>query len=218
MSLIKIHKIATLDGEDKRDGKNSIATDANFKKGDKVRVWQQPVYGKYGEIVEVTNGSMEYTVNVEGKDYPRIDYRRIVKVSDAADDAEEIAHDSEIVALWQVLGDAKAYLREGKKNHNVKNVLAAAIKAAEKEDPNDRSVAEAKKVLAQFDSSELNNDAGDADEDNYYLTAKKSIEDAGRLLASAVISLSRSEAPNAKEVHAELTRMGDMFERIRKRI
>ena len=69
----------------------------------------------------------------------------------AADEAEKIAQDSDIVALWQVLGDAKAYLREGKKNHNVKNVLAAAIKAAEKEDPNDRSVAEAKKVLAQFD-------------------------------------------------------------------
>lgn len=97
MSLIKIRRIATLDGEDKRDGKDSIASD----------------------------------------------------------DAEEIAHDSEIVALWQVLGDAKAYLREGKKNHNVKNVLAAAIKAAEKEDPNDRSVAEAKKVLAQFDAAEL---------------------------------------------------------------
>ena len=71
----------------------------------------------------------------------------------AADKNEKIAQDSEIVALWQVLGDAKAYLREGKKNHNVKNVLAAAIKAAEKEDPNDRSVAEAKKVLAQFDSA-----------------------------------------------------------------
>ena len=71
----------------------------------------------------------------------------------AADKNENIAQDSEIVALWQVLGDAKAYLREGKKNHNVKNVLAAAIKAAEKEDPNDRSVAEAKKVLAQFDSA-----------------------------------------------------------------
>ena len=71
----------------------------------------------------------------------------------AADKNENISQDSEIVALWQVLGDAKAYLREGKKNHNVKNVLAAAIKAAEKEDPNDRSVAEAKKVLAQFDSA-----------------------------------------------------------------
>ena len=71
----------------------------------------------------------------------------------AADKNENIVQDSEIVALWQVLGDAKAYLREGKKNHNVKNVLAAAIKAAEKEDPNDRSVAEAKKVLAQFDSA-----------------------------------------------------------------
>ena len=71
----------------------------------------------------------------------------------AADKNENIVQDSEIVALWQVLGDAKAYLREGKKNHNVKNVLAAAIKAAEKEDPNDRSVAEAKKVLAQFESA-----------------------------------------------------------------
>ena len=72
----------------------------------------------------------------------------------AADKNENIAKDSEIVALWQVLGDAEAYLREGKKNHNVKNVLAAAIKAAEKEDPNDRSVAEAKKVLAQFDAAQ----------------------------------------------------------------
>ena len=71
----------------------------------------------------------------------------------AADKNENIAQDSEIVALWQVLGDAQAYLREGKKSHNVKNVLAAAIKAAEKEDPNDRSVAEAKNVLAQFDAA-----------------------------------------------------------------
>ena len=71
----------------------------------------------------------------------------------AADKNENIAQDSEIVALWQVLGDAKAYLREGKKNHNVKNVLAASIKAAEKENPNDRSVLEAKKVLAQFDAA-----------------------------------------------------------------
>ena len=72
----------------------------------------------------------------------------------AADRTEKIAQDSEIVALWQVLGDAEAYLREGKKNHNVKNVLAAAIKAAEKENPNDRSVLEAKKVLAQFDAGD----------------------------------------------------------------
>ena len=71
----------------------------------------------------------------------------------AADKNEKIAQDSEIVALWQVLGDAKAYLREGKKNHNVKNVLAAAIKADEKENPNDRRVAEAKQVLAQSDSA-----------------------------------------------------------------
>ena len=76
----------------------------------------------------------------------------------AADKTEKIAQDSEIVALWQVLGDAKAYLREGKKNHNVKNVLAAAIKAAEKENPNDRSVLEAKKVLAQFDAQDANGD------------------------------------------------------------
>ena len=73
----------------------------------------------------------------------------------AADKTEKIANDSEIVALWQVLGDAEAFLREGKKNHNVKNVLAAAIKAAEKENPNDRSVAEAKKVLAQFDAAQF---------------------------------------------------------------
>ena len=31
MSLIKFRKIATLDGEDKRDGKDSIAADAKFK-------------------------------------------------------------------------------------------------------------------------------------------------------------------------------------------
>ena len=60
--------------------------------------------------------------------------------------------------------------------------------------------------------------ARNAEEDNYYLLAKKSIEDAGKLLASAVISLSRSKAPNAEAVHAELTKMGDMFERMRKRI
>lgn len=65
-------------------------TDAKFQKGDKVRVWQYPVYGKMGEVVEATNGSMEYTVNVEGKDYPRIDYRRIVKVSNAAGDSAEL--------------------------------------------------------------------------------------------------------------------------------
>ena len=68
---------------------DACGTDAKFQKGDKVRVWQQPIYGKYGEIVEATYGSMEYTVNVEGKDYPRIDYRRIVKMSDAASDAAE---------------------------------------------------------------------------------------------------------------------------------
>ena len=72
----------------------------------------------------------------------------------AADKIEKIAQDSAIVAMWQVLGDAEAYLREGKKDHNVKNVLAAAIKAAEKENPNDRSVLEAKKVLAQFDAGD----------------------------------------------------------------
>lgn len=66
---------------------DACGTDAKFQKGDKVRVWQYPVYGKMGEVVEATNGSMEYTVNVEGKDYPRIDYRRIVKVSNAAGDA-----------------------------------------------------------------------------------------------------------------------------------
>lgn len=63
---------------------DSSATDASgkgvkFQKGDKVRVWQYPIYGKMGEIVEATYGGMEYTVRVEGKDYPRIDYRRIVK-------------------------------------------------------------------------------------------------------------------------------------------
>lgn len=41
MSLIKVRKIATLDGEDKRDGKDSIAADAKFKKGDKVRRGKQ---------------------------------------------------------------------------------------------------------------------------------------------------------------------------------
>lgn len=68
---------------------DASGTDAKFQKGDKVRVWQQPVYGKLGEVVEATYGGMEYTVNVEGKDYPRIDYRRIVKVSNTAGDAAE---------------------------------------------------------------------------------------------------------------------------------
>lgn len=58
---------------------DACGTDAKFQKGDKVRVWQYPIYGKMGEIVEATYGGMEYTVKVDGKDYPRIDYRRIVK-------------------------------------------------------------------------------------------------------------------------------------------
>jgi hypothetical protein len=41
MSLIKVRKIVTLDGEDKRDGKDSIAADAKFKVGDKVRRGKQ---------------------------------------------------------------------------------------------------------------------------------------------------------------------------------
>ena len=68
---------------------DAYGTDAKFQKGDKVRVWQYPVYGKMGEVVEATYGGMEYTVNVEGKDYPRIDYRRIVKVTKSAGDAAE---------------------------------------------------------------------------------------------------------------------------------
>lgn len=90
-----------------RNAKDSRAadasgTDAKLQKGDKVRVWQQPVYGKLGEIVEASYGGMEYTVNVEGKDYPRIDYRRIVKVSNAASDAAElrVVHAKGIGKWW----------------------------------------------------------------------------------------------------------------------
>lgn len=81
---------------------DACGTDAKLQKGDKVRVWQYPVYGKMGEVVEATNGSMEYTVNVEGKDYPRIDYRRIVKMSDAAGDAAElrVVHAKGIGKWW----------------------------------------------------------------------------------------------------------------------
>lgn len=109
---------------------------------------------KHGYIIAKKGGRV-YGVHIDGYSdklaKKTIEEAGYTVVGDADDEAEKIAQDSEIVALWQVLGDAKAYLREGKKNHNVKNVLAAAIKAAEKEDPNDRSVAEAKKVLAQFD-------------------------------------------------------------------
>jgi hypothetical protein len=77
-----------LTAADSRAG-DASGTDAKLQKGDKVRVWQYPVYGKLGEVVEAAYGGMEYTVNVEGKDYPRIDYRRIVKVSNAAGDAAE---------------------------------------------------------------------------------------------------------------------------------
>ena len=109
---------------------------------------------KNGYIIAKKGGRV-YGVHIDGYSdklaKKTIEEAGYTVVGDADDEAEKIAQDSEIVALWQVLGDAEAYLREGKKNHNVKNVLAAAIKAAEKEDPNDRSVAEAKKVLAQFD-------------------------------------------------------------------
>lgn len=101
----------------------------------------------------------------------------------AADAAEKMAQDSEIVAMEQVLGDAIAYLREGKKNHNVKNVLAAAIKAAEKEfkagpyDSRDkRIIDDAKKVLAQFDADEAGDANGDeliAERNGYKLVFNK---------------------------------------------
>lgn len=86
---------------------DACGTDAKLQKGDKVRVWQYPVYGKYGEIVEATYGGMEYTVNVEGKDYPRIDYRRIVKASDAAGDATDFGEEN--AALEKI---AKEYDRK----------------------------------------------------------------------------------------------------------
>ena len=41
MSLIRVRRTATLDGEDRRNGKDSIAADAKFKKGDKVRRGKQ---------------------------------------------------------------------------------------------------------------------------------------------------------------------------------
>lgn len=121
----------------------------------------------------------------------------------AADKTEKIANDSEIVALWQVLGDAEAYLREGKKNHNVKNVLAAAIKAAEKENPNDRSVLEAKKVLAQFDADKseelereikgdvvavVSGNAARVSKDVSFATAKEGVESFARKNGVSVVA------------------------------
>ena len=89
-----------------------------------------------------------------------------IKAQNAADETEKIAQDSAIVALFQPLADAQAELRDGNKKSNAKNVLAAAISAAEKEfkenpfsSRDKRIIDDAKKVLAQFDSAELNNDA-----------------------------------------------------------
>ena len=80
---------------------------------------------------------------------------------DAADGTEKIAQDSAIVALFQPLADAQAELRDGNKKSNAKNVLAAAIAAAEKEfkgnpfsSRDKRIIDDAKKVLAQFDSAD----------------------------------------------------------------
>ena len=127
---------------------------AQFKVGDLVRMNEGGLTGKITKIEPNGHFRVSFLYNRANGFSQSFSANEIVMVKpakDAADEAEKIAQDSDIVALWQVLGDAQAYLREGKKNHNVKNVLAAAIKAAEKEDPNDRSVAEAKKVLAQFD-------------------------------------------------------------------
>ena len=84
------------------------------------------------------------------------------KAHDAADKTEKIARDSAIVALFQPLADAQAELRDGNKKSNAKNVLAAAIAAAEKEfkgnpfsSRDKRIIDDAKKVLAQFDSAEF---------------------------------------------------------------
>lgn len=57
---------------------NNSARNAKLAVGDKVRVWQYPIRGQYGKVVKV--GLMEYDVEVDGKVYPGIDYRRVVKM------------------------------------------------------------------------------------------------------------------------------------------
>lgn len=57
---------------------NNSARNAKLAVGDKVRVWQYPIRGQYGKVVKV--GLMEYDVDVDGKVYPGIDYRRVVKM------------------------------------------------------------------------------------------------------------------------------------------
>lgn len=57
---------------------DNSARNAKLAVGDKVRVWQYPIRGQYGKVVKV--GLMEYDVEVDGKVYPGIDYRRVVKM------------------------------------------------------------------------------------------------------------------------------------------
>lgn len=86
MSLIKVRKIATLDGEDKRDGKDSIATDAKFKIGDKVKLsGSHPRFpNKVGVVTHVfPTGFVK--VKVDGIEDIEIAERLISKAEDAAE-------------------------------------------------------------------------------------------------------------------------------------
>lgn len=128
----------------------------------KARDW---VYSKIKECVATLARYSGASIVSENKQSDAVVFKLSKAV--AADAAEKLAQDSAITAMFQPLADAQAELRAGNKKSNVKNVLAAALAAAEKEfkanpfytSRDKRIIDDAKKVLAQFDAAE----AGDAD-------------------------------------------------------
>lgn len=86
MSLIRVRKIATLDGKDKREGKDSIAADAKFKVGEKVKLsGSHPRFpNKVGVVTHVfPTGFVK--VKVDGVEDIEIAERLISKAEDAAE-------------------------------------------------------------------------------------------------------------------------------------
>jgi hypothetical protein len=115
MSLIKVRKIATLDGEDKRDGKDSIAADAKFKKGDKVTVKTKWAGTRKGIVKEVINDpalKKAYVVEIEGAETAA--YPAEIVSADACEDSSELNNDADLRAALSKMADIAKRLTDAK--------------------------------------------------------------------------------------------------------
>lgn len=99
----------------------NAAINAKIKVGDEVRVWQYPIRGQYGKVVKV--GLMEYDVEVDGKVYPGIDYRRVVKMpaANACTSTNSVVRNA--MAAQGVVANADRYEEKSFGNGDVKASL-----------------------------------------------------------------------------------------------